>query len=127
MPIAELQLTEFPALLGKALGRRRSWIADENRIHDAVAAALTEMGLPFEREFRLTDRERLDFWLLEHRWAIEVKKHSFVMSDLRQVARYLKDDRVQGCLVIATRINTDVLTLLEKPVRYLPLWKFLLG
>ena len=127
MPTAEIPLAELPAALGRALARDRSWVADENRIHDAIAAALAELGIAFEREFRLTASERLDFWLPELRWAIEVKKHAFGQADLRQVARYLNDDRVVGCLVVATRINTGATTtLLNKPIQYLALWKFLL-
>jgi len=61
MPTGELILADLPPLLGKALGCRRSCFADENKIHDAVAAVPEELGrgkpLPVQAENELNVAE----------------------------------------------------------------------
>lgn len=118
--------TELTRALSRQLRGRRSGLAQETGLHDAVAAALSELGIAYERELRLSGRDRLDFFLLESGMAIEVKKHTAGAAELRQIIRYLQSERVSSCMLIALRCNGIPASLLNKPIHTIELWRLLM-
>lgn len=118
---------KLSSAIGRHLRGARSAVMQETRIHDAIAAALAELGITSEREFRLTAASRLDFWLPTHRLTIEVKKGAASLPVLRQIGRYFESAEVAGCILVAMRINPRVPASFNgKPIAHLPLWKYLL-
>lgn len=67
-------IEKLTQLIGQKLRGHRSAVMRETLIHDSIAAALADLHVTAEREFRLTKQSRLDFWLPTTSYAIEVKK-----------------------------------------------------
>jgi RecB family endonuclease NucS len=126
MVTAPINLPNLVALIGTNLREHRAWLMQETKIHDAIEQSLVRSGIAYKREYHLTAKDRLDFWLVDHAIAVEVKKQKATLADLRQVGRYLEDDRIAGCIVIAPRADEQVKSLQGKPISFLTFWKFLL-
>jgi hypothetical protein len=125
--VTTLDINELAFGIGRYLRTNRSAIMREDRIHDGIAAALAELGCHAEREFRLNDQSRLDFFLPESGAAIEVKKGPVALPVVAQIGRYFGSPRVTGCVLIAMRIHPKVpREFAGKPVAHVPLWKYLL-
>ena len=93
---------------------------EEYDIHAQVAAALGAAGLPFEHEYRLGPRCRIDFRV--GRVGIEVKKGRPASSDLtRQLRRYLASDELDAVIVVTQRGIALPGTLCGKPVHLISL------
>lgn len=75
--------------------------ADEDQLQEGLADAIRSVGAEVEREVRLDDgRSRLDH-LVEGRIAIEVKIGGPAKRLEAQIRRYLRDDRVEGIVVVS--------------------------
>lgn len=122
-----MNVGDLAARVSAHLRAHRSLLMRESGIHDAIAAALFDADLLFDRELRLSGRDRVDFFLRESRTAIEVKKGAAGLQVFRQVARYLSHQRVSACIVIAPRI-TPVLPseAMGKPIARVELWRYML-
>jgi hypothetical protein len=77
----------------------------EREIQDKVGAALTAAGVAFEREVRLSDRDRPDF-LVGGQVVVEVKLKTPRSVVLRQLGRYAEHDRVQAIVLASTSFTT---------------------
>lgn len=122
-----MTITAFIEQLGHRLRARRTLLMDELRLHDAIETILLETGTEFHREFPLGRHHRLDFWLPELSTAIEVKRGKAGVQYLPQIGAYLDYDQVQGCILIALRIDPKVPdTFRGKPITKLELWRYLL-
>lgn len=73
----------------------------EERCQAAIAAALQAAGVAFEREVRLSDRDRIDFMVGSV--GVEVKLDGSLSALTRQLHRYAQSDRVESLLVVTTR------------------------
>ena len=77
---------------------------EEYDIHAAIARALEDAGLPYEHEYRLGPRRRVDFRV--GRVGIEVKKGRPASSRLaEQLRRYLASDELDAIIVVAQRVT----------------------
>lgn len=122
-----VEINDLATGIGRYLRTNRSSVMREERIHDGIAAALAELGFDAEREHRLNDQSRLDFFLPDSGTAIEVKKTPVALPVLHQIGRYFESPRVTGCILIATRIHTKVpQSFAGKPIAHVSLWKYLL-
>ncbi len=74
---------------------------DEGELGSAVAQLLTEAGVPFEREFRLSPRDRIDFMVGSV--GVELKVDGSIAELIRQLDRYAKHDVVSGLVLVSTR------------------------
>lgn len=93
---------------------------EEYDIHAAVARALSGAGLPYEHEYRLGPRRRIDFRV--GRIGIEVKKGRPASSQLReQLRRYLESDALDAVIVVAQRVTWVPEAICGKPVRLVSL------
>ena len=93
---------------------------EEYDIHAQVASALGAAGLPYEHEYRLGPRRRIDFRV--GRVGIEVKKGRPASSALRaQLQKYLESDALDGMIVVTQRATRLPSTLCGKPVALLSL------
>lgn len=107
-------LTEIEALIASKTFRYSS----EAELQEGLRRVLAAAEIPFERELRLSPKDRLDFFVRES-VAIETKISRSLSSLTRQVNRYTRDDRVQAVLVVSTRLRLQNLPeqLNGKPVR----------
>lgn len=87
-------------LIAVFLGYRFT-VSSEDDLQRAIAAALEKAGVPFEREVRLTPRERIDF--LSGGVGIECKIGGSPGNLARQVRRYCEHEDVDQVLVVTNQ------------------------
>ena len=93
---------------------------EEYDIHAQVASALGAAGLPYEHEYRLGPRCRIDFRV--GRVGIEVKKGRPASSELaKQLTRYLVSDELDAVVVVTQRVTHVPASISGKPVRLISL------
>jgi hypothetical protein len=83
------------------LSQFRFYFTSELEIQMAIGQVLATAGIPAQREYRLSEKDRLDFFI--DGLVIEVKIGGSASEVMRQVARYAQHDNVQGVLLVTTR------------------------
>lgn len=78
-------------------------LTSEDSIQRGIERVLEVFGLSFEREFRLSGADRLDF--LVDGIAIEVKRQGSRQDLLRQLSRYAQHEAVRELLVVTARLQ----------------------
>lgn len=89
--------------LRAAIAAHRFSFSTEDDLQRGIAEVLTGAGLLFEREFRLSVTDRIDF-LLPDRIGIEVKIDGSISLLTRQLHRYSRSEAI-GQLVVVTSRN----------------------
>lgn len=84
--------------LARLLGGVRYRYGSEVQLHEVMAQVLDGTG--FQREYRLDEKNRADFWL--DGLVIEVKVQGSAGDALRQVGRYIELPHVHAVLLAAT-------------------------
>jgi hypothetical protein len=100
-----------------ALQGNAARVQNESELAEIVARVFTEAGLPFEREVRLNERDRID--MLGHGGVgIEFKIDGSAANLIRQLDRYASCAEISSLLVVTTRRRLASLpnSLREKPV-----------
>ena len=87
--------------LGEVLGQHRYSFTCENELQIALASVLTDSSIPFEREKRLTARDRPDFQV--GTTAIEVKVGGSLTEVTRQLHRYAQLQEVESILLVTSK------------------------
>ena len=82
------------------LARLRFRFATEKDLQDGFEKVFRENGIPFQREFPISERDRLDF--LVDGIALEVKIKGSLPDLVRQIARYARHDDTREILVVGT-------------------------
>jgi hypothetical protein len=101
---------------------------DEDGLQRGIAAALEGAQWPVEREVRLDSRSRIDL-LVDVQLprgsihvGVEAKIASSPAAVLRQVRRYLDSDRIDGLVLVTTRVrHLAVATTSDKPLEVVSL------
>ncbi len=96
-------------------------LTSEDSIQVGIAGVLRAGGVAFERETRLSSRDRLDFLVGDV--AIEVKLKGTVNDLLRQLSRYTEHESVGELLVVTGRVQLSGLPeqIVGKPLECIPL------
>ena len=103
-------MTLFPELAGdhpglqqvaELLSKHRFRFTSEMELQAGIALVLETHGVLFQREYVISNADRLDFFLLGG-LAIEVKIDGTLMQALRQVSRYANHPEILGILLIGT-------------------------
>lgn len=104
-----------------AIGRVRvPAMPGEYDLHAMIAAALDEAEIPYEHEFRLAPRCRLDFMC--DGVAVEVKKGRPKAAELvRQISRYMEKPGVREMVVVVQKRVSLPPAVCGKPVRLVAL------
>jgi hypothetical protein len=91
-------------------------ITSEEIFQRGVAAVLTHHGVEFQREFRLSPNDRVDF--LVGRVAIEMKTEGAINAVMRQLQRYAQYEAVSEIILLTsrTRLCSMPKTLSGKPI-----------
>lgn len=74
--------------------------ANEARLHELIGKVLESAGFEFDREHRIDEKNRADFWLSGI--VIEVKVAGDLAAAWRQCLRYSKLPGVSGVLLAST-------------------------
>lgn len=75
---------------------------NEDELQTAIAQVLSDRGVSFEREHRLSGADRIDF-LIAGGLGIEVKIDGATNALLRQVNRYVQHDAIKALVVVVSR------------------------
>lgn len=94
---------ELAKELATALEGYRYEAGTETAVQDGIERILNELRFDFEREARLTSRDRVDF--LVFGVAVEVKIGGSLSSVVRQLHRYAASDRVEAILLVTTQLR----------------------
>lgn len=94
---------ELLAQISQVLVQRRFWWTRETDLQDGIAAVLNDCGVSFEREKRLTEGERTDFW--SSPVAIEVKVKGSLSEVTRQLMRYADVEEVEAVVLVTTKMQ----------------------
>lgn len=86
---------------------------DEASLQDRIEEALKGAGFKYEREYRLTPRDRVDFYLPEILTGIEVKVAGNTSSLNKQVTRYAGSLQIERVIVVTTK-RTHVACLVKR-------------
>lgn len=104
--------------VGLAIDRRAYLPETEKEYGDAIAAALTDARIPFEREFPLGGKA-VDFMVAG--LAIELKIKGGLAEITRQISGYMEHDAVAGLLLVSTKMQHSGIptTMSGKPCWYM--------
>ena len=95
-------MNEIERIISALKSIRISAQPEETDIHAAIADALCKANIPFEHEYRLSPRTRIDF--VCGTIGIEVKKSRPKASALQaQLKRYLEDSCLTAAIVVLQR------------------------
>lgn len=122
-----LRIDSFHGLataIGRHIRSRPTILQDEKHLQDAIEACFVANEIEYVREQRLDEKDRPDFLIRGGSVAVEVKRGSAGLAELRQVGRYIEHDTITAVLFIATRFTHRLPTLCGKPIYYVDLWKF---
>jgi hypothetical protein len=82
------------------LARYRIMGVAEAVVQDQIERALRQEGVAYEREVELAPGDRIDFMVGPV--GVEVKTKGTRAQIIRQLARYVRNDRVEGIVLAAT-------------------------
>jgi hypothetical protein len=85
----------------RALSGRAVLTTDEEELGNAVAQLLNAAGVAFEREVRLSPRDRIDFMVGSV--GVELKVDGSLAQLIRQLDRYAQHERVSELVLVSTR------------------------
>lgn len=104
-----------------------SWkydLSDEIRTQDQIGGALKAANIPFDREVKLTDSDRIDFMC--GTVGLEVKLKGQARAIFRQIQRYSASPRVTQIIVVTARTLGMPKSVGGKPVHVLALGRTML-
>jgi hypothetical protein len=92
---------DYGSSLASLLSHYRHRYDNEGELQASIAKVLGSHGIAFEREVRLSDKDRPDFMV--GGVAIEVKVASSRADVLRQLARYAEHPEVSGMVLVTSK------------------------
>lgn len=87
--------------IARAIERHALRFTNETGLQNCIASLLSAESISFEREYRLTSSDRLDFFC--DGCIIETKVKDSLAAVTRQLHRYAQHDSVQSLLLVTTR------------------------
>lgn len=86
-----------------SLRSHRLRFGTEQQLHEDIAQLLTSMSVVFVRELRLSDADRIDFYLPEYKIGIECKVAGGPTAVAAQLLRYAQHDDVNELILVTSR------------------------
>ena len=92
---------------------------NENDLQNGIRQVFETMDAPFESEYRLSDKDRIDFYWPKSKIGVEVKIDHALSALTRQVHRYVQHDSIEGLLIVSgkVRLNAVPQIISGKPVQ----------
>ena len=85
----------------EALQAQRLSASTEAALHQSIGAALDVAGIEYQREARLSERDRIDF--MAGPVGIEAKISGGRMSFARQLIRYAEHEEVEALVLVSSK------------------------
>ena len=85
------------------LQQYRFTVSDEAQLQLAVAEVLKRAGIEFEREYILSGRDRIDFYVPKGHIGIEIKVDGSAMAVASQIGRYATHEKIKKMILFTTR------------------------
>lgn len=106
-----------PLDVARLIRAHRFSFANERDLQDSIAVVLERREIPFAREVKLSDRDRIDF-LVGLGIGVEVKLDGQLTELMRQLWRYAASEDLTALVVVTPKIRLAQLpnVLLNKPV-----------
>lgn len=80
--------------------------SDESELQAGMEKAFAADGVGgFEREYRLSDSDRIDFYWPETGIGVEAKIDHSLSALTRQVHRYMQHDAIRGLIVVSGKVR----------------------
>ncbi len=99
--LALAEKTTAPQLVQVLRAHKYSY-SNERDLQDAIAVVLKQRDIPFSREVKLTDRDRIDF-LVGLGIGVEVKIECQTTELIRQLARYAASEDITALVLVTTK------------------------
>jgi hypothetical protein len=98
--------------------------SDESGLQAGIAELLDGEFIPYEREARLSSRDRIDFILSTAPIGIECKTQGSPSETTRQLLRYAESPKISALILVTGRLRLARLPgmMLGKPMVTIPLW-----
>ena len=109
-----------PRQIATFLRRGRFRQGDEFRLHDDLATHLERGEVSFEREFRLSPGNRIDF-LCAGGTGIECKARARKREVYRQLERYAEEEVISALILVTATAMGLPAEINGKPLFYIPL------
>lgn len=100
------------------LKKYRFPLQDELKLQSKLAEAFKVNGLIFEREFRLSPKDIIDFYCDGIGLEVKVKKKATAMQIYRQLERYAENPLITSLVLITSRAMGLPEQIKGKPVYY---------
>ena len=126
MPLTQPELNDlFAVLVTASLQKARVPLTDEKAAQTAISELLFANKISHEREYRLSKRDIVDFWLPDHGGGnaiIEVKMNGARAADVyRQLARYAAFPTVGRVFLVTNKAMGLPKEINGKPAYYMSL------
>lgn len=101
------------------LGKHAFDYVDESVCQRQIGDCLTSYGIEFEREFRLSGKDRIDFYFPRSGIGLEIKAGKLwsKLEVYRQLERYASHETINGLILATGRAQGLPLIINDKPVR----------
>lgn len=118
IPAAQLVLADSLDQVLELLRGYRYDASTEAAFQQAVELRLSIAGMAYEREARLSARDRIDF-LVDGGIGVELKVNGATNDVMRQLLRYAESDKISALVLVTTRALHQAMppSMNGKPVR----------
>ena len=101
-------------------------VSSEDEVQIQIEELLTGLNISFKREKKLSNKDRIDFFLTELNIGVEIKIKGSATSILRQCERYCKRGEIKALLLISSKFMGFPKELNKRPCYFIGLSKGLL-
>lgn len=113
-----------PFIIAEAIGKKKLLYNNEMELQELLAQRFTDAEIKFEREYRLTKKERVDF--LIDCTAVEIKMKAPAAQIMRQLMRYAIVPAIDSVIIIVPRPMSLPPTFANKPIYCVAIWRNLI-
>lgn len=99
--VRRAKMDDFVQNFFSLISKYRFSLETEDALKLQMAEVLTQSGIPFEKEYKLDEKNKLDFFIYEH--AVEVKIKGSAKSIYRQCVRYCEFAQVKGLFLVTNK------------------------
>jgi hypothetical protein len=101
-PVRRLRSMSDLQYLAETLAQRRFSYTCEKDLQEGLEQVLRSLDFDFEREYMLTPRDKVDFFLKKEGIGVELKVKGSKTDVMRQLMRYATNDQVKSLVLVTT-------------------------
>lgn len=81
--------------------------SNEADLQNGLRQVFETIDSPFKSEYKLSDKDRIDFYWPDSKIGVEVKISHPLAALTRQVHRYLQHEEISGILIVSGRVRLN--------------------